>query len=155
ADGFRAVGLLGPEGLAALSRRPVRFAYRDATAELVADVPIVELGPAGEPRALHVNNRSKGVPVGTPDEVAAWYAAYFEPGGLLDAPDARIVFRLEPGDLVAFDNLRVLHGRAAFSGEGARRLQGCYADLDGLRSTLAVLDRESVDAVEVVLAAFE
>jgi Gamma-butyrobetaine hydroxylase-like, N-terminal len=30
----------------------------------------------------------------------------------------------------------------AFSATGGRHLQGCYADLDGLASTLAVLRRE-------------
>jgi gamma-butyrobetaine dioxygenase len=141
ADGFRAVRLLGPAARASLATRPVRFAYRDATAELAADVPVVVLGANGERAALHLNNRSKGVPHGTPDEVAAWYAAYFELLALLEAPEAQVVFRLEPGDLVAFDNTRVLHGRTAFSGEGDRRLQGCYADLDGVLSTLAVLSR--------------
>jgi hypothetical protein len=40
---------------------------------------------------------------------------------------------------------RVLHARTAFSmspGSAERHLQGCYADLDGLASTLAVLKRE-------------
>ena len=38
----------------------------------------------------------------------------------------------------------MLHARTAFSvsaGEPRRHLQGCYADLDGLASTLAVLSR--------------
>jgi alpha-ketoglutarate-dependent taurine dioxygenase len=48
------------------------------------------------------------------------------------------------GDCLIFDNTRVLHARTAFAapseGEtGERHLQGCYADLDGLLSTLAVL----------------
>jgi gamma-butyrobetaine dioxygenase len=144
ADGFRAVDKLATashEHLSTLARTPIRFAYRDAEAELQADVPVIELEADGSPRALHVNNRSKGVPVGTPTAVGTWYEAYFELLGLLEAPDAQVTFRLEPGDVVVFDNLRILHGRTAFSGEGARRLQGCYADLDGLLSTLAVLER--------------
>jgi gamma-butyrobetaine dioxygenase len=48
---------------------------------------------------------------------------------------------LGPGDLFIVDNLRVLHGRNGFSDTGERHLQGCYADRDGLRSTLAVLSR--------------
>ena len=43
-----------------------------------------------------------------------------------------------------FDNTRVLHARTAFSMSPrptGRHLQGCYADLDGLASTLAVLAR--------------
>jgi gamma-butyrobetaine dioxygenase len=141
ADGFRAVARLGPDRVAALAATPIRYAYRDEDAELAAEVPVVELDTHGRPVALRVNNRSKGVPTGTPEAVADWYAAYFELLDLLDAPDARVVFRLEPGNVLVFDNLRVLHGRTAFSAAGARQLQGCYADRDGLLSTLAVLER--------------
>ena len=55
--------------------------------------------------------------------------------------------RLAPGDCLIFDNTRILHARTAFSlpasadGSQGRHLQGCYADLDGLASTLAVLSR--------------
>ena len=141
ADGFRAVGALAPAQLQILAETRIRFAYRDTSADLSADVPIVELDPDGSPRALHVNNRSKGLPAGPAAQVAAWYEAYFELLRLLEQPEAQVVFRLEPGDVVLFDNLRVLHARTGFSGEGARRLQGCYADRDGLLSTLAVLER--------------
>lgn len=146
ADGFRAVALLAaqsPRRLALLAQQPIRYAYRDATAELSADVPVVELDGSGLPVALHVNNRSKGVPVGAPEAVAEWYDAYFELLALLEQPEAQVAFRLDPGDVVVFDNLRVLHARTAFSGEGARRLQGCYADRDALLSTLAVLERQT------------
>jgi gamma-butyrobetaine dioxygenase len=141
ADGFRAVERLGPDRVATLARTPIRYGYRDEVAELAAEVPVIELDARGRPVALSVNNRSKGVPTGAPEAVAEWYAAYFELLDLLDSPDARVAFRLEPGDVLVFDNLRVLHGRTAFSAAGARRLQGCYADMDGLRSTLAVLER--------------
>src|SRR5271169_5001573 len=52
---------------------------------------------------------------------------------------------LMPGDCLVFDNTRVLHARTAFgmtAGSPGRHLQGCYADLDGLASTLAVLRRQ-------------
>jgi gamma-butyrobetaine dioxygenase len=145
-DGFRAVELLGaadPDGLALLATLPIRYRYADGDAELVADVPVVILDAAGEAVSLQLNNRSKGTPLGPPDLVERWYEAYFSLHRLLDDASARIVFRLEAGDLVVFDNLRVLHGRTAFTGAGARRLQGCYADRDALLSKLAVLERES------------
>jgi gamma-butyrobetaine dioxygenase len=59
--------------------------------------------------------------------------------------EARFLFsvKLRPGDLVAFDNTRLLHGRTAFTLPNtaglARHLQGCYVDRDGLYSRLAVL----------------
>jgi gamma-butyrobetaine dioxygenase len=142
ADGFRAVGLLSAQSRELLASHPVPFAYRDATAELSAEVPVVSLDAWGSPVALHLNNRSKGEPAGPPELVAAWYAAYFELLDLLAAPEAQVVFRMRPGDAIVFDNLRVLHARLGFSSGGERRLQGCYADRDSLLSTLAVLERK-------------
>ena len=56
-------------------------------------------------------------------------------------PARSVVRRLQPGDLVLFDNTRILHGHAAFS-IGARHFQGYYLDADGLYSALAVLSRK-------------
>jgi gamma-butyrobetaine dioxygenase len=53
-----------------------------------------------------------------------------------------IRFRLDDGDLVMFDNVRLLHGRTSFDPEeGLRHLQGCYIDADGPRSLYRVLAR--------------
>ncbi|MDE0750293.1 MAG: TauD/TfdA family dioxygenase, partial [Acidimicrobiales bacterium] len=43
------------------------------------------------------------------------------------------------GQLMAFDNQRVLHGRTACT-TGARHLQGCYVDKDSLHSRIRVLE---------------
>src|SRR5438132_1145008 len=60
----------------------------------------------------------------------------------LRAPDFEIRFLLKAGDLVMFDNCRLLHGRTAFDpSEGLRHLQGCYIDSDGPRSLYRVLRR--------------
>jgi gamma-butyrobetaine dioxygenase len=79
-------------------------------------------------------------------ELAAWYDAYLRFGRMLEDERFQVRLRLEPGDLFIVDNRRVLHGRAPYaSSAGERHLQGCYADIDGLRSTLAVLAREQGD----------
>jgi len=145
-DGFAAVERLrseAPDRLATLAREPIRFAYRDENADLEADVPVVSLDPLGEVVALHLNNRSKGIPHGDPARVASWYDAYLGLVALVETPELQVVFRLEPGDLILFDNLRVLHGRTGFASAGTRRLQGCYADRDGVLSSLAVLERRT------------
>lgn len=143
-DGFRAVETLrveAPDALELLATTPIRYAYGDERASLDAEVPVVELDDDGAPVALHVNNRSKGIPVGPPGLVREWYAAYFRLWDVFELPELQARFRLEPGEVVVFDNWRVLHGRAAFGEGGTRRLQGCYADRDALLSTLAVLER--------------
>ena len=53
-----------------------------------------------------------------------------------------VTFKLAPGECFIVDNTRVLHGRKAYSCAGSRWLQGCYADKDGLLSTLAAIESQ-------------
>ena len=63
-------------------------------------------------------------------------------------PRFMIASAFEPGDLVGFDNRRILHGRDAFDpAAGRRRLRGCYIDHDDLFSRLRVLRRRSATRV--------
>ncbi|MGR3512600.1 MAG: TauD/TfdA family dioxygenase [Paracoccaceae bacterium] len=49
---------------------------------------------------------------------------------------------LVAGDLILFDNRRMLHGRDSFDPQsGVRRLEGCYLDRDEILSRLRVLGR--------------
>jgi len=157
-DGFQAAGLLraeNPAAFAVLTGHPVTFRYADATADLRATMPMIGLDPRGRIREVRFNNRSLqplGAAGGPPDpDVAdAFYRAYRAFAELLTRPELMLTFRLEPGDCVVFDNTRVLHARSAFTAAGHRHLQGCYADLDGVASALAVLrrDRQSRKAEE-------
>ncbi|KAL8588906.1 hypothetical protein ACOMHN_051500 [Nucella lapillus] len=48
--------------------------------------------------------------------------------------------RLSPGQLVIFNNRRVLHGRSAFDSHvGDRHLQGCYVEISEFKSRVHVL----------------
>ena len=121
---------------------PVPFGYTDKSTELRASQPLIQLGPRGRVRGIRFNNRSTR-PLRLPyAEVTAFYAAYRRWAELLARPERQLNLRLTPGDCLIFDNTRILHTRTALSVTGGRHLQGCYADLDGLASTLAVLRRE-------------
>ncbi|WP_330294564.1 2-trimethylaminoethylphosphonate dioxygenase [Streptomyces sp. NBC_00503] len=148
-DGFHAASLLRerePEAFEALTRVPVEFAFADARTELRAHQPLIGVDPLGRVREVRFNNRS----ISTLHQPAAvleeFYAAYRLFGEILERPELRLDFRLAPGDCVVFDNTRLLHARTAFAESGGRHLQGTYADLDGLLSTLAVLRREGASA---------
>lgn len=59
---------------------------------------------------------------------------------LINHPDAVHEHKMQPGECVLFDNLRVLHGRNAFdtsSGEGARWLRGAYIAAEDFLSRAA------------------
>ena len=46
---------------------------------------------------------------------------------------------MEPGQLVCFNNRRILHGRNEFSlNGGVRHLQGCYTNIDEFKSETLV-----------------
>jgi gamma-butyrobetaine dioxygenase len=151
-DGWRVaeeVRVQEPAGFDLLVRRGVTFEYRDVDAELSHHAPLIELDTDGMVRGIRFNPRSMQHPSMPADELAVWYDAYLLFARLLADPRFQIRLRLDPGDLFIVDNRRVLHGRTAFATtSGSRWLQGCYADIDGLRSTIAVLSRE-VPASEV------
>jgi len=129
-----------------LTGTPVPFGYIDKETELTARQPLISLSPRGRIAGIRYNDRSM-LPLRLPPaEAEAVYAAILAWARLLARPEFPLRLRLSPGDCLIFDNTRVLHARTAFAapefpGTGDRHLQGCYADLDGLLSTLAVLRR--------------
>jgi len=143
-DGFAAARELRAadrETFDLIARTPVPFGYRDKRTELRASQPLIQLSPRGRIRGIRFNHRSAR-PLRLPyAEVTAFYAAYRQWAELLARPERQLQLRLRPGDCLVLDNTRVLHARTAFNVTGGRHLQGCYADLDGLASTLAVLAR--------------
>ncbi|MET8957019.1 2-trimethylaminoethylphosphonate dioxygenase [Streptomyces sp. NPDC004393] len=154
-DGFAAAALLrreDPEAFEVLTRTPVPFVFRDAGTELRADRPLIDTDPLGRVCEVRFNNRSIGTLRLSADALEAFYAAYRTFAELLERPEPRLDLRLVPGDCLVFDNTRLLHARTAFAKDGARHLQGCYADLDGLASTLAVLRR--ADTLEPLVQLF-
>jgi len=112
---------------------------------LRAKRPFIELGPDGEMIAIRFNNRSAAPFVDVPyEEMPEFYAAYRQFSEILEDPPMEVRFKLTPGSLFIVDNTRVMHARSQFSGSGRRWLQGCYADKDGLLSTLAAIEAEAV-----------
>jgi gamma-butyrobetaine dioxygenase len=133
-----------PEAFRVLSTTPVRFRYRDSTTELVASAPPIELDVGGKVRTIHFSPRLDFVPLLPPEQLSAYYRARRRFDHMLRSTEFEIRFLLDKGDLVMFDNCRLLHGRTGFNpAEGLRHLQGCYIDIDGPRSLYRVLRRQS------------
>ena len=146
ADGFAHAEELrraSPVSFRILAETTVEFAYRAADgARFSARTPIIETCPDGSLKALRVNHRALVSPGPMSGVTEAWYEAYLDLYERLHAPGAVLRRRLAPGDMVIFDNRRVLHGRASYrsTGPSGRWLQGCYADRDGLLATLTRLE---------------
>ena len=150
-DGFRAAERLrdeDPHGFDLLTRYCARFEYAGGSGVcLRSRRPMIELAPDGELVAVRFNNRSAAAITDVPYEhMAGYYAAYRRLGEIIDDPAMEVSFKLSPGESFLVDNTRVLHARKGYSGAGSRWLQGCYADKDGLLSTLAAMDLKDREA---------
>ena len=146
-DGFAAALRLkaeDPAGFGLLSGHTARFAWSGAAGvSLSSRRPIIELSPDGILQAIRFNARSAAPITDVAfDDMAAYYAAYRRLSQIIDDPAMEVSFKLAPGEAFIVDNTRVLHARKGYSGAGHRWLQGCYADKDGLLSTLAALESE-------------
>jgi alpha-ketoglutarate-dependent taurine dioxygenase len=150
ADGFALAQHLratAPEAFAELTATPVPFLYRSSNAELYAERPLIQLSASGAITAVHYNNRSiapLGIPAG---QTRRFYAAYRRFATLIRAPRFQLRTSLGAGQLVVFDNQRVLHGRTAFSSARfPRHLRGCYLSRDSVYSETALLRRKLREA---------
>jgi gamma-butyrobetaine dioxygenase len=152
-DGFAAARRLrdeNPEWFDVLSQHCARFEYAgEAGVRLTSRRPMIELDPDGALRTVRFNNRSAAAITDVPfDVMPSYYAAYRRLGQIIDDPAMEVSFRLNPGESFLVDNTRVLHARKGYSGAGTRWFQGCYADMDGVRSTLAALQTRQQEAAE-------
>ena len=152
-DGFavaQALRTKDPQAFEILAGTPVRFKYVDAQTELTASAPPIELDVTGALKSIHFSPRLDFVPLFEPQQLQAYFRARRLFDHALRAPDFEIRFLLAAGDLVMFDNCRLLHGRTGFDpAEGLRHLQGCYIDIDGPRSLYRVLRRRGARAAAV------
>ena len=143
-DGFKVVQTLqqeNPVHFDLLSDYCARFSYAGSDdVELHSKRPMIELNPDGELIAIRFNNRSAAPFTDIPfDKMQGYYQAYRHFAEIIERPENKVMFKLKANELFIVDNLRVMHSRNAFSGSGTRWLRGCYADKDGLLSTLEVI----------------
>jgi len=131
-----------PAGFELLTQVPVRFEFQDPDTHLVQVCPMIELDGSGHMAGVHYSPRLDDIPVMSEADTRAYHSARKRLGQLFDDPSYELRFKLDPGQLMMFDNNRVLHGRTSFDpSEGFRQLQGCYIDRDGPRSLYRVLQQ--------------
>ncbi len=155
-DGLAVVESLRAEAPAdydLLSRIPARFAWSDEETFLECEAPVIG------PDHIRFNPRSFQAVCADGPTREAWQAAYERFARRLLAPEACHTFDMAAGDMVMLHNCRVLHGRTAFEATGdiVRHLQGGYADMDGVYSTLRRLTQarvtQELDALEALFEA--
>ncbi|MGM0987085.1 MAG: TauD/TfdA family dioxygenase [Pseudomonadota bacterium] len=139
-----------PEGYALLKTTPVRFRFVDAGTELVTQRTMIQTDDDGHPTGVHYSPRLDALPLLSDAQTRQFHRARQRLGELLADPAYEARFTLDAGELMLFDNSRVLHGRTSYDpSEGHRHLQGCYLDTDGPRERFASLLKhpESIEEV--------
>jgi alpha-ketoglutarate-dependent taurine dioxygenase len=146
ADGFAIAEQLRseePDAFKLLTQTAVPFRYSSKDCELYAERPLIQLSCDGAVVAVHYNSRSIS-PMRLPaTRMGPFYASYRIFAAMLHDARCQLRLRLRDGDLVAFDNRRILHGRTAFSSARfLRHLRGCYLTRDSVYSETALLRRK-------------
>ena len=146
-DGFMAASILrdeNPRHFETLCTQWINYRFQDGKTDLHSRVPMFETNERNEIIKVRYNNRSIGTLKLDPDQITKFYAAYRHYAEIIERDTLQIQFKLNPGELMMFDNTRVMHARKAYSKGGVRHLQGAYSDLDGLYSTLSTLQQKNL-----------
>lgn len=145
-DGFAAAAALraeAPEDFDLLARTPIDFRFHDASCDIRHRAPTIALDAEGAVVAIRFNNWLRAAPDLAEDAIEPTYRALCRFWGLLRQPRFQMRLKLEAGEMLAFDNARVLHGREPFDpNTGRRHLQGGYLDRDLVSSRLRLLARQ-------------
>ncbi|MBZ9568031.1 MULTISPECIES: TauD/TfdA family dioxygenase [Modicisalibacter] len=144
-DGFAVAEALrerDPHAFETLATVKWCYANTARTTDYVWYAPMIRLDEAGRLDEVRIADFLRGPLMAPFDAVEPAYAALMTLQRMLHEPHFAMRFTYRPGDLVIFDNRRLLHARDAFAGDsGQRWLQGCYLERDEVRSRLRMLHR--------------
>ncbi len=113
--------------------------------------PILDGGDGRPPLTIRAFHPVRGFPDMAEEDLPRAYAALRCFSRLAAEPRFQLRYPFAPGDLIAFDNRRVLHGRDRYrtegNGGGHRHLRGIYIDHDEVYSHLRVAARRRTEDV--------
>lgn len=137
-DGFSAANQLRTEDPAAytiLTKLSIPFRFHDPDWDVQWSAPTIALDKRGNLQEIRFH-AALTAPLDLDfEDVLPFYRAYRAFTEIVRKPRNILALKLQPGDLLVFNNRRVLHGRAAFNPDsGPRHLQGCYVDNDSVLS---------------------
>ena len=130
-----------------LSRVPATFQKNHMNREVPSQYyyrrPHIDTNDHNDIIAVHWSPPFEG-PLHVPfRDVEPYYEAYAAFQKIITDERYMVAFRNVPGDMVCFNQRRMLHGRTAFSLSDAtnatRHFQGCYVNIDDYLSKLRVL----------------
>ena len=145
ADGFRVAQDLrqeDPESFQLLSSHPLTYRFHDQSCDIATDALALELDPYGQLKRIRFNNWLRSSVQLPAELIEPMYGAIAALWKRLRDKKYHLTTRLAAGELITYDNSRVLHGRESFDANtGNRHLQGCYMNREEIASKRAVLAR--------------
>jgi gamma-butyrobetaine dioxygenase len=132
-DGIAAAETLrstDPEAFEFLARVPLSFAAeRNPQERFRARARVIAIDFEGVVRGIRVNDRTQSKPDLEIDQIEPAYRALGKLYEIIMAPENNFEHLLQPGEMVLFDNHRVLHARRSFDpAAGERWLQQVSVD---------------------------
>jgi gamma-butyrobetaine dioxygenase len=156
-DGFHVAELMRtgtPELFELLTRHGVTF-HREHAGEVffAAEAHVISLDAAGQVTGIRYNDRCIAPQTAPGDDIDSLIEALAELTRLICDPQNQFQHQLQPGEVLVFDNQRVMHGRSAFDPTLAvRHLRSCNIDRDGVHSAFRTLARRfAPEEAEAVL----
>ncbi len=151
-DGFRLAQRLAaedPAAFEALTTIPARF-HRELDDGHIFDLRalIIVRDHDGEVSGLRFNDRCLAPVDAAPRDVERLYRAIGVLFEMIVSGDDMIQCRLGAGDMLVFNNHRLLHGRTAFDPGSGRHVRSVHVDLDDYHSTLRAALRRVGDPAE-------
>ncbi len=147
-DGFAVadyIKIYNPEAFESLTKTNLRYQFQDKDIILENWGELIELDKEGDYKQVRYSTRVDYVPPIDQERLTTFYKARKLLSDLYSSSDFEIKFKLKPGDVMMFDNHRLLHGRTAYdANEGARHLQGCYLDFDSTDGKLRHLHKKYI-----------
>ena len=143
ADGFRLAEILrtrDPQAFEILCTTPARFhrVLREGRA-FESRAPVISRNREGEVTGLRLLDRGMAPVDVSPDEVEPFYDALRSFLNIVYSGEARITVKLLAGEMLVFNNQRLMHGREGFETDrGHRHVRSCHVDLDEFHSRLRV-----------------
>ncbi|XP_065123739.1 gamma-butyrobetaine dioxygenase [Paramisgurnus dabryanus] len=108
---------------------------------------IIDVDTEGRVVRINYNNATRDSVLDLPlNQVQPFYSSLKAFVDLLSRPENVFTYKMKPGDLVTFDNWRLLHGRKSYvshsvqkNRNSTRHLEGAYLDWDEVMSRLRIL----------------
>ena len=131
-----------PQTFELLSQTPIDFANKAKTSDYRMTVPLFHHGRDGQLDEVRWTSWLRAPMRGNLYEMNRLYAAQKKAYQLGNSNEFKACFKLRAGDMMCFDNRRVLHGRTSFDPtSGGRWLRGCYMEREELWSGLRMAAR--------------